>query len=109
VYGPHHYPEKTIPKFIMLAKNGMEIPIHGDGLATHYMHVYDATSAIDAILHKGETKGMNNIGAHEERQGKTLQSLDSRLRQVHTKLCDHVTRKSSAGLIVKPASKRISR
>ena len=68
VYGPHQYPEKAIPKFIMLAKNGMKIPIHGDGLATRsYMHVYDAASAFDAILHKGETKGVYNIGAHEER------------------------------------------
>ena len=31
------------------------------------MHVYDAASAFDAILHKGETKGVYNIGAHEER------------------------------------------
>ena len=68
VYGPHQYPEKAIPKFIMLARSGAKIPIHGDGLATRsYMHVYDAASAFDAILHKGETKGVYNIGAHEER------------------------------------------
>ncbi len=68
VYGPHQYPEKAIPKFIMLAKKGMKIPIHGDGLATRsYMHVYDAASAFDTILHRGKTKGVYNIGAHEER------------------------------------------
>ena len=68
VYGPHQYPEKAIPKFIMLARNGDKIPIHGDGQATRsYMHVYDAASAFDAILHKGEVKGVYNIGAHEER------------------------------------------
>jgi dTDP-D-glucose 4,6-dehydratase len=68
VYGPHQYPEKAIPKFIMLARNGLKIPIHGDGLASRsYMHVYDAASAFDAILHKGETKGVYNIRAHEER------------------------------------------
>ena len=68
VYGPHQYPEKAIPKFIMLAKNGEKIPIHGDGLATRsYMHVSDAASAFDAILHEGELKGVYNIGAHEER------------------------------------------
>ena len=26
VYGPHQYPEKAIPKFIMLARNGDKIP-----------------------------------------------------------------------------------
>jgi len=68
VYGPHQYPEKAIPKFIMLARNGMKIPIHGDGMATRsYMHVYDAASAFEAILHKGELRGVYNIGAHEER------------------------------------------
>ena len=68
VYGPHQYPEKAIPKFIMLAMNGRKIPIHGDGMATRsYMHVYDAASAFDKILHKGENRGVYNIGAHEER------------------------------------------
>ena len=68
VYGPHQYPEKAIPKFIMLARKGMQIPIHGDGQATRsYMHVDDAASAFDAILHKGSDKGVYNIGAHEER------------------------------------------
>ena len=68
VYGPHQYPEKAIPKFIMLAQSGGTIPIHGDGMATRsYMHVYDAASAFDTILHKGAIKGVYNIGAHEER------------------------------------------
>ena len=31
---------KAIPKFIMLAKRGLQIPLHGDGMATRsYMHV----------------------------------------------------------------------
>lgn len=68
VYGPHQYPEKAIPKFIMLARNGLQIPLHGDGQATRsYMHVHDAASAFDTILHKGAEKGVYNIGAHEER------------------------------------------
>ena len=68
VYGPHQYPEKAIPKFIMLAQSGGTIPIHGHGMATRsYMHVYDAASAFDTILHKGAIKGVYNIGAHEER------------------------------------------
>ena len=62
VYGPHQYLEKAIPKFIMLARNGRNIPIHGDWLATRsYMHVYDAASSFDAILHKGETKGVQHL------------------------------------------------
>ena len=68
VYGPHQYPEKAIPKFIILAQNGSRIPIHGDGKATRsYMHVRDAASAFDHILHKGTIHEVYNIGALEER------------------------------------------
>ena len=68
VYGPHQFPEKAIPKFIMLAKRGLQIPLHGDGMATRsYMHVADAASAFDSILHHGEDRGVYNIGAQEER------------------------------------------
>ena len=31
VYGPHQYPEKLIPKFILLASKGAKLPIHGTG------------------------------------------------------------------------------
>ena len=68
VYGPNQYPEKAIPKFIILASRGKQIALHGDGLATRsYMHVDDAASAFDFILHKGQTLQVYNIGAHEER------------------------------------------
>ena len=29
VYGPQQYPEKLIPKFVLLAKRGAKLPIHG--------------------------------------------------------------------------------
>ena len=68
VYGPHQYPEKAIPKFIMLARNGSQIPIHGDGMATRsYMHVRDAVAAFDIILHKGTLREIYNLGAFEKR------------------------------------------
>lgn len=68
VYGPRQYPEKAIPKFIMLAQAGRAIPIHGDGMATRsYMHVNDAASAFDVILHKGGLREIYNIGAMQER------------------------------------------
>ena len=31
VYGPHQFPEKAVPKFILLALRGEPLPIHGDG------------------------------------------------------------------------------
>lgn len=68
VYGPGQYPEKAIPKFSILAKMGKKLSIHGDGVATRsYMHVYDAASAFDIILHYGKNSNVYNIGANEER------------------------------------------
>ena len=47
---------------------GDTLSIHGTGLATRsYMHVDDAASAFDIILHHGEASNIYNIGAHEER------------------------------------------
>jgi UDP-glucose 4,6-dehydratase len=31
VYGPQQFPEKLIPKFVLLAKRGLKLPIHGAG------------------------------------------------------------------------------
>ena len=31
VYGPQQYPEKLIPKFVLLAKQGRNLPVHGNG------------------------------------------------------------------------------
>ena len=63
---PHQFPEKAIPKFIMLAKRGLQIPLHGDGMSTRsYMHVADAASAFDSTLHHGEDRGVYNIGDQE--------------------------------------------
>ena len=66
--GPRQFPEKVIPKFIHLLHRGKKLPIHGNGLALRsYMHVSDAASAFDYVLHQGENQNIYNIGAHEER------------------------------------------
>ena len=56
VYGPHQYPEKLIPKFILLASKGSMLPIHGSGsslrsflcVSTHFS-VFSAVLPILAI------------------------------------------------------------
>ncbi|KAK3271374.1 rhm1-like protein [Cymbomonas tetramitiformis] len=53
VYGPHQFPEKLIPKFVLLAQRGKKLPIHGDGSNTRsYMFVEDVAEAFEAVLHK---------------------------------------------------------
>ena len=68
VYGPRQFPEKAIPKFILMLKHGLKIPIHGNGENTRsYMHAHDAAAAFDVILHHGKPMQVYNIGAHQER------------------------------------------
>ena len=54
VYGPGQFPEKLVPKFILLAARGARLPVHGDGAATRsYLYVTDVAEAYDVLLHHG--------------------------------------------------------
>lgn len=49
------FPEKAIPKFILRAQRGQDLPIHGDGLAVRsYLYVEDVADAYITVLHKGQ-------------------------------------------------------
>jgi UDP-glucose 4,6-dehydratase len=68
VYGPHQFPEKMIPKFILRALQHQELPIHGDGLAKRsYLYVDDVAEAFLAVLTRGDVGEVYNIGTTEER------------------------------------------
>nr|WFG82904.1 rhamnose synthase 1 [Hypericum monogynum] len=69
VYGPNQYPEKLIPKFILLAMAGKPLPIHGDGSNVRsYLYCEDVAEAFECILHKGEVGHVYNIGTKKERR-----------------------------------------
>ncbi|KAI7726405.1 hypothetical protein M8C21_018784 [Ambrosia artemisiifolia] len=69
VYGPNQFPEKLIPKFILLAMRGQPLPIHGDGSNVRsYLYCEDVAEAFEVILHKGEVGHVYNIGTKRERR-----------------------------------------
>lgn len=69
VYGPNQFPEKLIPKFILLAMRGQSLPIHGDGSNVRsYLYCEDVAEAFEVILHKGEVGHVYNIGTKKERR-----------------------------------------
>ncbi|KAF7140707.1 hypothetical protein RHSIM_Rhsim06G0212400 [Rhododendron simsii] len=69
VYGPNQFPEKLIPKFILLAMQGKVLPIHGDGSNVRsYLYCEDVAEAFEVILHKGEVGHVYNIGTKKERR-----------------------------------------
>lgn len=68
VYGPHQFPEKMIPKFILRAVRGLDLPIHGDGQAVRsYLYVDDVADAFLTILRRGKVGSVYNIGTEKER------------------------------------------
>ncbi|CAI9757107.1 unnamed protein product [Fraxinus pennsylvanica] len=69
VYGPNQFPEKLIPKFILLAMRGQPLPIHGDGSNVRsYLYCEDVAEAFECVLHKGEVGHVYNIGTKKERR-----------------------------------------
>lgn len=69
VYGPNQFPEKLIPKFILLAMRGETLPIHGDGSNVRsYLYCEDVAEAFEVILHRGEIGHVYNIGTRKERR-----------------------------------------
>ncbi|GJY28380.1 trifunctional UDP-glucose 4,6-dehydratase/UDP-4-keto-6-deoxy-D-glucose 3,5-epimerase/UDP-4-keto-L-rhamnose-reductase RHM1, partial [Tanacetum coccineum] len=69
VYGPNQFPEKLIPKFILLAMRGQPLPIHGDGSNVRsYLYCEDVAEAFEVVLHKGEVGHVYNIGTKKERR-----------------------------------------
>ena len=67
VYGINQYPEKLIPKFIMLLKNDKKLTIQGDGKTRrNFIYVNDVVNAIILVMEKGEINEIYNIGSVNE-------------------------------------------
>lgn len=68
-YGPYQFPEKLIPRMIMLAMRDEKLPVYGKGENVRdWLHVSDHCSAIDAILRKGRPGEVYNIGGNCEKR-----------------------------------------
>ena len=68
-YGPRQLPEKFLPLAIANAMNDQEIPVYGDGMNVRdWIYVEDHCRAILAVLEKGRTGGVYNIGARNPRR-----------------------------------------
>ena len=67
VYGPNQYPEKLIPKFIKLLKEGKKLTIHGKGdTRRNFIWAEDVATATELIFNKGMLNEVYNIGTTQE-------------------------------------------
>jgi len=68
-YGPRQFPEKFLPLLLSNALNDQSIPIYGDGQNVRdWIYVDDHCRAILLALEKGQSGGVFNIGARNERR-----------------------------------------
>jgi dTDP-glucose 4,6-dehydratase len=66
-YGPYQFPEKLIPLMIIKAMRDQSLPVYGDGRNIRdWIHVEDHCRGIMAVLKKGRTGEVYNLGASTE-------------------------------------------
>ena len=72
-YGPRQFPEKLIPKVILLANNNKKIPVYGTGKNLRdWLYVDDHCNAILSILEKGKPGTSYNISSNNEVDNLTI-------------------------------------
>ena len=72
-YGPRQFPEKLIPKIILLAEKNKEIPIYGTGKNLRdWLFVEDHCEAIYSVLKSGESGKSYNISSNNEIDNLTI-------------------------------------
>src|SRR6266403_1178630 len=68
-YGPRQFPEKFLPLLITNALVDKPLPIYGDGMQQRdWLHVDDNCSGILAVLERGSTGEVYNIGGIDVRE-----------------------------------------
>jgi dTDP-glucose 4,6-dehydratase len=66
-YGPRQHPEKLIPLCILNALAGDPLPVYGDGMQVrNWLFVEDCCAAVDAVLERGESGQVYNVGGPDE-------------------------------------------
>lgn len=72
-YGPHQFPEKVIPLFVTNLIDNRKVPLYGKGLNVRdWLHVDDHCRGIHAVLTKGKSGNVYNIGGGRELTNREL-------------------------------------
>lgn len=72
-YGPHQFPEKVIPLFVTNLIDNKKVPLYGSGSNVRdWLHVDDHCRGIFAVLTKGKSGNIYNIGGGRELTNREL-------------------------------------
>ena len=90
-YGPRQYPEKLIPKTIILAYKNKKIPVYGSGKNIRdWIHVSDHCEAILKIIKKGKIGESYNISGNNEINNNTIVKKILKIMGKSEKLLEYV-------------------
>jgi len=90
-YGPRQFPEKLIPKTIILALNNKKIPIYGKGKNIRdWLFVVDHCKSILKIFEKGKSGESYNISGHNEFDNNTIVRKILKMMGKSTDLIKHI-------------------
>jgi dTDP-glucose 4,6-dehydratase len=79
-YGENQHKEKFVPKIIYSIKNGLEVPVYGDGQQVReWIHADDNAAAIYKLLMSDKVKEIYNIGTRERYQNIEILEMISNL------------------------------
>lgn len=88
IYGVRQYPEKIIPRFLMLMMTGQKLTIHGTGeYRRSYLSAHDLTNALHILAIKGVIGEIYNIGTTEEHTNLAMAGMIAALFGQDTKNC----------------------
>lgn len=90
-YGPRQFPEKLIPKTILLAMNCKNIPVYGTGKNRRdWIFVSDHCEAILQVFEKGKKGSSYNIAGHSEYDNNTIVKTILKIMKKPTSLIKYV-------------------
>jgi dTDP-glucose 4,6-dehydratase len=90
-FGPFQFPEKFIPKTVILASQNRRVPIYGSGRQVRdWVHVQDHCEAVDEVLERGRSGEVYNIGGGNQVENEHVVKQILKLLGKPEELIDHV-------------------
>ena len=99
-YGPYHFPEKLIPKMILMGLRGDPLPVYGDGSNVRdWLYVEDHARALWTVLSRGVPGESYNVGGHNEKTNLEVVQTICDLLDKHAPRADGVSRRSQISFV----------
>ena len=109
-YGPRQFPEKLIPKTIILANQEQKIPIYGKGQNIRdWIHVDDHCNGIMSLLLDGKSGQSYNISANNEMNNITIVKTILDIMEKSEDLIDYVEDRPGHDFRYSMSSNKISK